>query len=103
MARAIEPDFVFNHSVRTYLFGLAIGENLELRPDRELLYLASILHDVGLMPEHESEGSFELDSARAARRGPNRSRVTVRARVGPTQAPTPWRKRNTSSSLTVVD
>ncbi len=67
LARAVEPDFVFNHSVRTFLFGVAVGHNLGLRPDRELLYLASILHDVGLTPEHDGEGSFELNSARVAR------------------------------------
>lgn len=66
LARALEPDFVFNHSVRTFLYGVAVGATLDLRADRELLYLASILHDVGLMPEHDGEGSFELNSARAA-------------------------------------
>ena len=43
------------------------------------------------------------DSARAARVGPNTSLVTALARVGPTQAPIPWTKRNASNSSTLVD
>lgn len=66
LARAVEPDFVFHHSVRTYLYGVAIGHNLGLRVDREILFLASILHDLGLAPEHDGAGSFELHSAQAA-------------------------------------
>ncbi len=65
-ARSLEPDFVFHHSVRTYLYGVAVGHHLGLRPDRELLYVASILHDVGLMPEHDGDGDFELQGARVA-------------------------------------
>ena len=43
------------------------------------------------------------DKALAARLGPNISRVTVRASVGPTQAPTPCKNRKTNNSSTVVD
>ncbi len=67
IVRKCEPDFLFNHSVRSYLFGLAVGQNIGLTPDRELLYLACILHDIGLTPEHDGVESFELQSSRAAR------------------------------------
>ena len=67
LARGCEPDFLFNHSVRSYLFGVAVGKQLELKPDRELLYLAAILHDLALTPRYEGEGSFEVNGARAAR------------------------------------
>ena len=43
------------------------------------------------------------DSARAARVGPNTSRATARASVGPTHAPTPCMKRNHRSCSTVVE
>ena len=67
LARGCEPDFLFNHSVRTYLFGRAIGRQLGLKPDPELLYLASILHDLALTPDYDNDGSFEINGARAAR------------------------------------
>ena len=67
LARGCEPDFLVNHSVRRYLFGVAVGRHLNLKPDRELLYLAAILHDLALTPEYDVEGSFELNGARAAR------------------------------------
>ncbi len=67
LARSCEPVFLFNHSVRTYLFGSAIAKHLDLRPDPELLYLASILHDVALTPEYDREGSFEVNGADTAR------------------------------------
>ncbi len=66
LARACEPAFLFNHSVRSYLFGIAIGLRLDLAPDRELLYVASVLHDLGLVPAHDTGRDFELDGARAA-------------------------------------
>ena len=67
LAQGCEPRFLFNHSVRSYLFGLAVGKHLGLQPDVELLYLAAILHDIGLVPEYDRDGSFELNGARAAR------------------------------------
>lgn len=63
---SIESPMLFNHSMRTYLFGAAIGCHLGLRADPELLYLAAILHDIGLVAPYDSEGSFEINGARAA-------------------------------------
>ena len=67
LARGCESDALFNHSVRTYLFGLAVGLHIGMNVDRELLYLAAVLHDISLTPEYDDEGAFELNSARAAR------------------------------------
>jgi cyanamide hydratase family protein with HD domain len=67
LARGCEPDFLLNHSVRSYLFGLAVGRHMGLRPDHELLYLAAILHDIALTPPYDGDGSFEVNGARAAR------------------------------------
>lgn len=67
LARGCEPDFLFNHSVRTYLFGRAVGKQLGMKPDPELLYLAAILHDIALTPDYDGDGSFEVNGARAAR------------------------------------
>lgn len=63
----ISPAFLFNHCIRTYLFGEAIGRRGKLKYDREVLFLASLMHDLGLLPEFKGERSFELEGARAAR------------------------------------
>jgi len=57
---------LFNHTIRTYLFGEAMGRRGRLKYDRELFYLASVLHDLGLTPTHNGSDSFELEGARAA-------------------------------------
>lgn len=65
---ACSPEFLLNHSIRTYCFGVAIARHLQLKPDLELFYLASILHDLGLVHPHDKEeGSFEVVGANAAR------------------------------------
>jgi hypothetical protein len=63
-ARAIEPEYLFNHSVRSYLFGRAVAGTVEY--DDELLFLATVLHDVGLVPEGDGDQRFEVDGADAA-------------------------------------
>lgn len=67
LAGRIESPMLFNHSLRTYLFGTAIGRHLGLRADPELLYLGAILHDLGLVAAHDGRGSFEINGALAAR------------------------------------
>jgi putative intracellular protease/amidase len=70
LARAAEPDFMYNHSVRSYLFarvaaaarGLAAGEGY----DDELVFLSCILHDVGLTTRADRGRRFEVDGAEAA-------------------------------------
>jgi hypothetical protein len=56
-----------HHCRRTYRFGLAVGQKAGLRPDAEILYIASLLHDLGLEPRFaEAEGNFEDVGGRAA-------------------------------------
>ncbi|GAA2144975.1 HD domain-containing protein [Actinomadura napierensis] len=59
-----------HHSVRTYLFGRAIGEAKGLRPgadyDDEALFLASVLHDLGLTERGNGGQRFEVDGADVA-------------------------------------
>lgn len=70
LARGAEPDFMYNHSVRSYLFarvaaaarGLTAGEGY----DDELLFLSCILHDVGLTTPADRGRRFEVDGAEAA-------------------------------------
>ncbi|TDC82902.1 HD domain-containing protein [Actinomadura sp. 7K507] len=58
---------IANHSARTYLFARAIGERRGLRPaadyDDEVLFLASVLHDIGLTERGDGAQRFEVDGA----------------------------------------
>ena len=64
----LSPPFLFNHCARTFLFGDAIGKRDGLRYDRELLYLSSVLHDLGLTESYlGADQRFELEGADRAR------------------------------------
>ncbi|QFZ24149.1 HD domain-containing protein [Saccharothrix syringae] len=71
-ARDIEQPDIFNHSMRTYLYGRFVGERRGLRPDLdyddELLFLGCVLHDAGLSAEGDGDQSFDLDGADLAAR-----------------------------------
>ena len=57
---------MLNHSYRTYAYGAALGELENLDVDRELLFAAALLHDVGL-PTPVAAVDFTRASARTAR------------------------------------
>jgi HD domain len=63
---ASEP-FLFNHAMRSWLFGVLLSESAERAPDAELLAVATILHDLGLTDRYTAENRFEVDGANAAR------------------------------------
>ena len=64
----LSPPFLFNHCVRSFLFGDAIGKRDGLQYDRELLYLSAIFHDLGLTDAYVGgDQRFELDGADRAR------------------------------------
>ncbi|MFI0406935.1 HD domain-containing protein [Actinomadura sp. 3N508] len=64
---SLGPEMLAHHSVRTYLFGRAIGEARGVRAgadyDDETLFLASLLHDAGLTERGDGAGRFEVDGA----------------------------------------
>jgi hypothetical protein len=68
-ARARCPDYLFNHCMRTFLFG-ALQLAREPRTYRsEEAFIGAALHDLGLLPGFESpKSSFEIDGANAAER-----------------------------------
>ena len=68
-ARSSCPDFLFNHCMRTYLFG-ALALNRQKRAFRaEDAFVAAMFHDSGLLPAFESpKHSFEVDGADTAER-----------------------------------
>jgi HD domain len=68
LIRSIEPDLLYNHSLRVYSFGALQGERRGLSYDPELLYIGAMFHDIGLVKGHRSEHDrFEVDGANSAR------------------------------------
>jgi hypothetical protein len=66
--RDTESEFLFEHSTRVFFWGALAGQRKELAFDPELLYIASLFHDVGLTPGfRDSHLRFEVDGANTAR------------------------------------
>lgn len=67
--REVEPPFLFNHSVRTYVFGAIRLRARGRKFDLETAYVAALFHDIGLLPRFSTpNSSFEIDGANAAER-----------------------------------
>ncbi len=67
LVREISGDMLLNHCYRTYLFGCIIAHQDGLKFDREVFYLSSIMHDIGLTDKHAGDpGSFEYVGAKVA-------------------------------------
>lgn len=61
-------EFIYNHSLRVFLFSSLNGKRKQLAYDSELLYVASVFHDLGLVSHYSSPDlRFEVDGANAAR------------------------------------
>jgi hypothetical protein len=68
LVREHQTEMLFNHSVRVYVFGAMKGIRQDLKFDSELLYVAALFHDMGLIDAYETEAKrFEVDGADAAR------------------------------------
>ncbi|MDR5824979.1 MULTISPECIES: HD domain-containing protein [unclassified Caballeronia] len=68
LVRDTEPDLLYHHSRRVFLFGALTGERKQLKYDAELLYIGAMFHDMGLTPAYSSpHDRFEVDGANAAR------------------------------------
>ncbi|MFJ1969231.1 HD domain-containing protein [Streptomyces sp. NPDC087903] len=62
--REMTGPLLFHHSRRVFLFGSLHARNLGLEPDPELLYIAAVFHDTGLVtPFSGTEQRFEIDGA----------------------------------------
>lgn len=57
---------LLNHVHRTWWFAEFLGRKREMKYDRELVYIASLLHDLGLSHDHAADKRFEVDGADAA-------------------------------------
>ena len=68
-ARQKCPLFLFNHCMRTFLFGAVAMEHHGSTYSADNAFVAASLHDLGLLKEFASaEGSFEVDGAERAAR-----------------------------------
>jgi len=64
--RALSAPLVFNHVLRTYLFGELLGRAKRLKFDSELFYLGAVFHDLGQTERFMGQQRFEVDGADAA-------------------------------------
>lgn len=92
LVRELSPRFLFNHGVRVFMFAEAIGRHNKMKYDREVVYLAAVMHDLGLLPQFNGHGSFEVEGAGVAPAwmwwGSGR-RTFPRIRSGTLSTPTP--------------
>ncbi|WP_435245596.1 HD domain-containing protein [Streptomyces sp. NRRL F-5630] len=66
-ARKVSSETLFHHVMRSYVFGSLLFDRRGVRYDRELAFLAAVLHDLGLVPAYRTpEARFEVDGADAA-------------------------------------
>ncbi len=67
LSRTVSPPYLFNHAVRTFLFASLAGRARRLKFDEEILYLACILHDLGLTDRFGGDPPFEIQGAETAK------------------------------------
>jgi hypothetical protein len=68
LIRETTNPLIFHHSRRVFLFGSLQARALGITPDPELLYVAALFHDAGLVAPYRSDDQrFELDGADQAR------------------------------------
>jgi HD domain len=67
LIRDTTTPLIYHHSRRVFLFGTLQSRVLGIEPEPELLYVAALFHDTGLVrPYRGATQRFELDSADAA-------------------------------------
>jgi hypothetical protein len=84
--RDVASPALYGHSLRTWAFAELFAQRDQVAHDEELLYVACVLHDLGLTPPHEGRDPaahcFAVEGARAARtfvlrRGESEARATT--------------------------
>ena len=71
LAASLSEPWLFNHCLRTCLWGAMLAQVNDIKFDEELFFTASVLHDLGLTSTHFCQDSscscFAVEGARAAR------------------------------------
>ncbi|MFE7037567.1 HD domain-containing protein [Streptomyces sp. NPDC057621] len=67
--RSVSSGTLYNHVMRSYLFGSLLYDRRGVPYDRELAFVAAALHDLGLVKAYQTpDERFEVDGADAAQR-----------------------------------
>ena len=66
-AEKVSAPFLFNHAMRSAVYAEFFGQQQGMKYDRELLYVSTILHDLGLTDVVPVKARFEIEGADAAR------------------------------------
>jgi hypothetical protein len=67
VANELSPPFMMRHCFRSYCFGAILASRNNLKLDREVFFVAAMLHDLGLTETHADDpGSFEWVGAKLA-------------------------------------
>jgi len=66
-AREKSEPYLFNHVMRSWLFGAIIAQRKQIPHDGEVLAVTTILHDLGLAEAFNGPLRFEVEGANAAR------------------------------------
>jgi len=66
LSRSASPPFLYEHTVRTYVWACAFATLDSVPFDRELLYVGALLHDLGLTARFNGPRCFENEGAAAA-------------------------------------
>ena len=67
-ARQHSEPYLFNHVMRSWLFGAALAQIHDTPHDAEVLAVMAVLHDLGLSKDFDGPLRFEVEGANAARR-----------------------------------
>lgn len=66
-AQRVSEPFLFHHVMRSYVYAELIGQRRKASYDREVLYVATVLHDLGLTAVAPVRARFEIEGADAAK------------------------------------
>lgn len=65
-AQRLSAPYLFNHSMRSWLFAVKIGQVKAIECDDEVVAVGAILHDIGLTDGVRGDNRFEVNGANAA-------------------------------------
>ena len=65
-AQRLSEPYLFNHAMRSWLFAETIGRIKGIDYDREVVAIATLLHDIGLTASVSGPNRFEVNGANAA-------------------------------------
>jgi hypothetical protein len=88
---------MLHHVHRSWWFSEFLGKERDMKYDREVVYIASILHDLGLTDEFAADQRFETDGANAARQ------FLLNERYAESKAKLVWEGIALHSSLGIAD